>query len=72
MEWVSIKNKLPEIDRLLVFDAEQNRPKIAIYVGQASNDDLLWILEEDIGTNHVTVGGISHWMKLPDRPTKDR
>ena len=57
MEWISVKDRLPEEERVLV-----NIPQCGYFIADYINGKW-W--EDEIGY----IEGVTHWMLLPELPT---
>lgn len=71
MEWISVKDRLPETDYLCVLKHQREDPNKGIgNVGAYSNRDNKWMISvipaDDEGEIPVT-----HWMPLPNPPKKN-
>ena len=56
-EWISVKDKLPEKDEVVIICTDKN----FVYAGDLMGD--IWFLDNDSWTETVT-----HWMPLPKPP----
>ena len=56
-EWISVKDKLPEKDEVVIICTDKN----FVYAGDLMGD--VWFLDNDSWTETVT-----HWMPLPKPP----
>ena len=56
-EWISVKDKLPEDDEVVIICTDKN----FVYAGELIGDT--WFLDNDSWTATVT-----HWMPLPNPP----
>ena len=56
-EWISVKDRLPEKDEIVIICTDEN----FIYAGELVGDT--WFLNNDSWTATVT-----HWMPLPEMP----
>ena len=56
-EWISVKDRLPEKDEIVIICTDEN----FIYAGELIGDT--WFLDNDSWTATVT-----HWMPLPEPP----
>jgi len=63
-EWVSVKDKLPDIhNNVLITDGKN------CYIGHLGNDKFSWFT--DLEWNHhrnYICRSVTHWMPLPDLP----
>lgn len=65
MEWISVKDRLPEDDsNVLAWSSEIKNPNCAVDVAFLCALDGKWA-----GNNSYFVKGITHWMPLPETPT---
>lgn len=78
MEWVSVKDKLPENDEdVLVYHLEDDH----ITVGYFESENVSYYIQSD-GSKFYTYSGweteipwaqkgeVTHWMPLPDKPKR--
>lgn len=62
-KWISVRDQIPELDRLVVFGYSD---KQFIYIGYLSSDELKWM-----GYDDNRVARPSHWMPLPEPPKEE-
>jgi hypothetical protein len=68
MEWINVKDKLPEISRntLPVWEKEYNCLALAIFTGDTKVGQ--WEVHPVRGVWYTTNSLITHWMPLPEPP----
>jgi len=63
MEWISVKEKLPEDnERVLIFENRYNNQYTALYYKERN-----WFIVKD----YMPAEDVSHWMPLPKPPKED-
>lgn len=63
MEWISVKDNLPEVNQWVFFWYGGKRPLVGCYKGGSFlclDDNEFWIIKED---------DIKYWMPLPKNPS---
>lgn len=74
MEWIKIKDRLPDmgVDVLVLVEKERKKSQpeeMHIRVGHRLSDRDIWIIGNDFGFNF---GRVTHWMPLPEFPVVDK
>ena len=66
MEWISVDDKLPEVNKRVLTCDEIGHIECAKFVNLSGRT--YWLTNQDQYQLHITV---THWMPLPDLPGKD-
>ena len=62
-QWISVEDRLPEIDQEVLIRTNEGLYDIAQFTGA----DRFWTLERNPSA-WVTATGVTHWMPLPEPP----
>lgn len=66
MEWIRIKDKLPELgERILIYGKDNNGEMRVLYGFRVYG---YWVVAESWGT--YSCSDVTHWAKMPEGPKK--
>ena len=65
-EWISVKDRLPEVNELCIVNTEWRGVVLATYGSES------WIFDEGQGWSEKAFSYASHWMPLPEAPTEEK
>lgn len=67
MKWISVKERLPEIDLYVLIFCPKSSIQIASLQRRCDSYNLQWILDQPCD-EYSADGFVTHWMPLPDFP----
>lgn len=69
MDWISVKDRLPEINQWVISYSPNFRSSIAITQYEKSTDESFWsLLSSGCGCCDGVMQNVTHWMQLPELP----
>ena len=68
IEWISVKERLPEVNKLvLCYRYNPSQYRIGFYIGANYTEDVAAFRN----TNEIFSFGVTHWMPLPEPPKEE-
>ena len=65
-QWISVKDRLPEINELCIVNTEWRGVVPATYGNES------WIFDEGQGWSEKVLSYVTHWMPLPEAPKEEK
>ena len=71
MEWISVKDRLPELDTWVLAYSTKNDLIACSFRTIGNHFPIIWnLLSSGCGCCDSDLGDVTHWMPLPDKPNQ--
>lgn len=68
MEWISVKDRLPEYDEKVIAYCKKTNKYFVGFARKSYSGDTYWCLVGAAGATYCVKSKVTHWMPMPEPP----